>query len=225
MTADGDGFLIIREKPHQRRAKEEHQHRSHRHDDRSEANTEAIGFAHAVELLCAVILADDRERGDRKPDRGEESDLLDPGGNAIGGDGGLSEGADEISDNENPEADGRQVQAGRQGLRDNLAHGRPFRDHVREGFPRDEPGPGGAIVDVDTADKFDRNGRERDAGQTQRWNSQAAIEEPGIEQAVEHETEDQEIPVRRRVAGGLQDGVDDADHHEEDRAAEDHIHE
>jgi len=92
-------------------------------------------------------------------------------------------------------------------------------------FPRDQPGPGGAIVDVDAADKFDRDSGERDAGQAQGRNSQAAIEEPGIEKTVEHESEDQEIPVRRGVAGGLQDGVDNADHHEEDRAVEDDVHE
>jgi len=71
---------------------------------------------------------------------------------------------------------------------------------VPEGFPRDEPGPGGAIVDVDAADKFDRDSGERDAGQAQRRKSKAAIEEPGVEQAIEHESEDQEIPVRRGVA-------------------------
>src|SRR6185369_6416759 len=88
-----------------------------------------------------------------------------------------------------------------------------------------QPGPVGATVDVDAADKFDRDGGERDAGQAQGRNTQAAIEEPRVEQAVERESEDQEISVRRGVAGGLQHGVDDADHHEEDRAVEDDIHE
>ena len=116
VDAVGDDSGIIGEGAHHGLGERIEDHAASDHHEDSDFAGGLEGFLDAVGLVGPVVLASEGEDGDVEADGGQEDDLLDARGDAVGGDAFVTEHTDKPGDDEDADGNGDHVEAGGKAL-------------------------------------------------------------------------------------------------------------
>src|SRR4030095_3057880 len=98
------------------------------------------GLLDAIQSAGSEVLSREGERRDVQADRGQEDDLLDSGGDPIGGDALGRESIGEPGDDENAQCDRHHIQAGRETLAHDRTEGASIRPKISSTYLAPELG-------------------------------------------------------------------------------------